>query len=300
MNKKYNYDLKNIKDWRKEFNREIIDKTVEYQNKYNFDIGTGKHATWNNEADAFKHAFMQAKMVYKSGGIELPATILGNYHEFIEGNKIQSEGEKNMDLWNNYIGRQVATEVLKELKSEHLGEIKNQKEFEDRVAEKIYQKMQNGELITNPNDTRRYEDLIKGNPTGGASPIEERPFSRQEIARMTPEEFQANESIIMEQLEKGRILDEKVDYDIQFPHGCYYTREDIAKMSSKEYRKHEKDILKQMKKQGIPSEKYLPKGEKSRYSKSQSSGGLSGTNSGSEASDGHWVTINGNHVLIDD
>ena len=77
MNKKYNYDLKNIRDWRKEFNREIIDKTVEYQNKYNFDIGTGKHATWNNEADAFKHAFMQAKMVYKSGGIELPATILG-------------------------------------------------------------------------------------------------------------------------------------------------------------------------------------------------------------------------------
>ncbi len=42
-----------------------------------------------------------------------------------------------------------------------------------------------------------------------------------------------------------------------------------------------------MKKQGIPSEKDLPKGEKSGYSKSS-------------ADDGRWVTINGNHVLIKD
>ena len=119
---------------------------------------------------------------------------------------------------------------------------------------------------------------------------------------MTPEEFQANESIIMEQLEKGRILDEKVDYDIQFPDGCYYTREDIARMSAKEYQKHEKDILKQMEKQGIPSEKDLPKGEKSGYSKSQSSNNSSsgGSSTDGGSSDGHWVTINGNHVLIED
>jgi len=242
---------------------------------------------------------MQAELVYKSGGIELPAKILGNYHEFIEGNKIQPEGEKNMDLWNNYIGRQIATEVLKELKSEHLGEIKNQKEFEDKVAEKIYQKMQNGELITNPNDTRKYEDLIKGNPTGGASKMEERAFTRQEIGKMTPNEFRANESLIMEQLGKGQILDESLDYEKHFPQGCFYTREDIARMSVKEFEKHEKDILKQMKKQGIPSKKDLPKGEKSGYSKSLGNSSSSG-NSGGGTYDGHWVTIKGNHVLIDD
>ncbi|MBO6088658.1 hypothetical protein J6P92_10010 [bacterium] len=226
---------------------------------------------------------MQAELVYKSGGIELPATVLGNYHEFIEGNKIQPEGEKNMDLWNNYIGHQIATEVLKELKSEHFGEIKNQKEFEDKVAEKIYQKMKNGDLITNPNDTRKYEDLIKGNPTGGASKIEEKPLTRQEIGKMTPEEFRQNESLIMEQLGKGVILDESLDYEKQFPNGCFYTREDIAKMSSKEFEKHEKDIMKQMQKQGIPSQKDLPKGEKSGYSKS--SGGSS--SGGENSSDGH-------------
>jgi len=42
MEKRYNYNLKNIGDWRKEFNKEILDKTIEYQNKYNFDIGAGK------------------------------------------------------------------------------------------------------------------------------------------------------------------------------------------------------------------------------------------------------------------
>ena len=60
-----------------------------------------------------------------------------------------------------------------------------------------------------------------------------------------------------------------------------------------------------MEKQGIPSEKDLPKGEKSGYSKSSNkspSGGKSsgGSSSGGDSSDGHWVTIKGNHVLIDD
>lgn len=274
----------------------FVDKAEEYGKKY----GLKENPTnkgWNDEIDAFRHAYMQAYITANQG--ENVAKFLGDvYEKFGDYTESQKASERNMDLWNNEIGRRIGLEVTNEIS--HFKDITTQKMFEDMIANKIYEKIKTGEIITSPKDTRRYEDLIKGNPTGGASPIEERPFSRQEIARMTPEEFQANESIIMEQLEKGRILDEKVDYDIQFPHGCYYTREDIAKMSSKEYRKHEKDILKQMKKQGIPSEKYLPKGEKSRYSKSQSSGGLSGTNSGSEASDGHWVTINGNHVLIDD
>ena len=29
--------------------------------KYDFYIDSGKNSTWNNEADAFKHAFMQAR-----------------------------------------------------------------------------------------------------------------------------------------------------------------------------------------------------------------------------------------------
>jgi len=45
---------------REEFNKYIHNQTVKYQRQYGFEIGTGEHATWNNEADAFKHAYMQA------------------------------------------------------------------------------------------------------------------------------------------------------------------------------------------------------------------------------------------------
>ena len=39
----------------KKYNNYIFDATTKYQKQYGFDMGTGSHATWNNEADAFKH-----------------------------------------------------------------------------------------------------------------------------------------------------------------------------------------------------------------------------------------------------
>ena len=46
----------------KKYSSYVFDATTKYQKKYGFDIGTGEHATWNNEADAFKHAYMQAQL----------------------------------------------------------------------------------------------------------------------------------------------------------------------------------------------------------------------------------------------
>ena len=69
-----------------------------------------------------------------------------------------------------------------------------------------------------------------------------------------------------------------------------YTRDEIGKMSTDEYLKNEKAILKQMKEKGIPAKREL---EKSRQR-------TSGTGSQNSSTDGHWITINGNHVLIDD
>ena len=37
--------------------KEMFKKTVEYQKKYGFNIGSGEHDTWNNEADVFKHTY---------------------------------------------------------------------------------------------------------------------------------------------------------------------------------------------------------------------------------------------------
>ena len=58
--------------------------------KYNFEIGTGKHATWNNEADAFKHTFMQAHLSLLFG--KNVAKYVGDWHEN-DGNHVFIENE---------------------------------------------------------------------------------------------------------------------------------------------------------------------------------------------------------------
>ena len=46
---------------RKLFNWFIDEETGDAQKKFGFQINTGKNPTWNNEADAFKHAFLMQK-----------------------------------------------------------------------------------------------------------------------------------------------------------------------------------------------------------------------------------------------
>ena len=41
---------------RKNFNDKIHKATIKYQKQYGFQIGTGEHATWNNEAEAFNQS----------------------------------------------------------------------------------------------------------------------------------------------------------------------------------------------------------------------------------------------------
>ena len=53
--------MSNNDNFIKQYNNEVYAKTKKYQKIYGFEIGTGEHDTWNNEADAFKHAFMQAR-----------------------------------------------------------------------------------------------------------------------------------------------------------------------------------------------------------------------------------------------
>ena len=88
---------------RKVFNSYIVHKTKEYQKKYGFDIGDG-NSTHNNEADAFKHAYMQWVLGYYFGNDI--AKKLGDMHEKETPNA--PSGETNMDKWNNAIGREIA------------------------------------------------------------------------------------------------------------------------------------------------------------------------------------------------
>lgn len=127
-----------------------------YQKKYCFEIGTGEHDAWNNEADAFKHTFAAVDFALKfNAGI---TKLSGDYHEYQGRNDMgQSTGEENMDKWNNAEGRKIAQKIAKQVGC--LAQVKldawNGK-YDDLIAEEVMNKMRKGELITHPNDTRVY------------------------------------------------------------------------------------------------------------------------------------------------
>jgi len=62
-------------------------------------------------------------------------------------------------------------------------------------------------------------------------------------------------------------------------------------MKTKKEKKNEKAIMKQLKERGIPTRDELEKQKSSSRGRS---------NSDSDEDGGHWVTINGNHVLMKD
>lgn len=146
----------------------------------------------------------------------------------------------------------------------------------------------------------------QGQPTGFAtSMVEESPYQKpitftpEEIGKMTREEFDRNEAIIIEQLKRGEInpYSQQPNYDgfnnPELDKQMIFTREDIGNMSSAEYTKYEKAINEQLKTVGIPNKSDLPQNART-YEKEKSQRSYS-TNS----QDGRWVTINGNHVFIE-
>lgn len=93
------------------------------------------------------------------------------------------------------------------------------------------QRMKAGQLITNPNDTRKYIPNKRNNITGQAAPIDyidKYIFSPEEIGKMSLEEFQANEEEIMNQYEQGLIKPRDVRGNIYVNS---YTRSDGTQVS---------------------------------------------------------------------
>ena len=135
---------------RKNFNDKIHKATIKYQKQDGFQIGTGEHATWNNEADAFKHAYMQAWLSLKVN--DIVSKNIGYFHELEVPETVR--GERNMDLWNNVIGREIA-EDIKKVWGKSLEKLP-QEDVEDMIAQRVVTKMKQGELITNPSDKRSF------------------------------------------------------------------------------------------------------------------------------------------------
>jgi len=73
--------------------------------------------------------------------------------------KNNPEGEWNMDSWNNDQGRKVAQEIIKEYGKDFYE--KNPEKCENIMAAKIVYRMRNGELITHPSDKRKYRGPLE-------------------------------------------------------------------------------------------------------------------------------------------
>ena len=114
-----------------------LNKRVEYYwNIYNFDMSPN-HTSHNNEGDAFKHCYMQAELTLWLG--KNIAKYIGDKHEDKPDNPPK---EKEMDLHNNAVGRQIG-ENIKELIWLWMFT-----KYQDVIAEEIIHAMNNGALIT--------------------------------------------------------------------------------------------------------------------------------------------------------
>lgn len=237
----------------KKYNNYIFDATTKYQKQYGFDIGTGTHATWNNEADAFKHTYMQAQLALWAG--KHAAKFAGDFHEW-QGNKDmgQSKGEENMDKWNNAHGREIAKEIIREYGA---GATVPSRKINDIIARKVMERMKSGKLITTPNDTRVYEE---GTITGNAAPIQQY-FTREQIGSMSPDEFEENLPLIEQQLKDGLIKPQAQDYSGYLNpvsgNSKLFSRELISQMSGDEYTANEPAIMAQLQAIGIPTDNEL-------------------------------------------
>ena len=136
----------------KYFYSDYLGKSYKYGEKYN--LQKGQKPGWNDEIDAFRHCFSQALLTLKFS--EDFAKNFGTAYEIQNDIFDQQESEeRNMDQWNNAIGRDVAKEVQKEISGKKL----TPKEIEDVVAEKVYKHIKKGDLITNPKaDTRKFNE----------------------------------------------------------------------------------------------------------------------------------------------
>ena len=257
--------MTNKENYKQNYKNKITDKIVtdteKYRQQYNLPVNT-VGSGHNDSVDAFRHAYMSAYFARNWG--QPVAKYITDLHEKQGNKKGQDPKESNMDLWNNSIGRKIAHEVYKE----YWNKGKTHHEIEDITVQKIVDKINKGELITNPNDSRVYTEptlfdniksKLKGISTGQAAPIENtsQPFTREQIGAMTPDEFTKNEPQIMQQLQMGQIKSQAPDFSAVKNSGRIFTREDIGNMSTDEYKQNEPQIMQQLKSFGIPSSQEL-------------------------------------------
>ncbi len=197
------YKLANALNWNDMMSDEMKAKTLMYQNKYGFSTASADGSpTHNNQADAFKHAFMSAVLVLRNGGGFSKAS--GDLHEYVNILQKADPAESNMDLWNNGVGRSIALNLVRNLKKQGIDPYSmGEKQLEDWVAESVSSYMQQGKLITDPKDKRKYNSTkffqIENKKR---EPIPNLVYTLEKVKKLTQNEFHLDSPAIMAQ---GRI-----------------------------------------------------------------------------------------------
>ena len=110
----YQYFNDNIREFPKDANgNPIIDRTTAH----------------NNDVDAFRHAYVSGVYTQKFG--DYVADTLGKINEIKGDLKDQPDSERNMDLWNNKVGRDYGNTV----------------QNKEELLEALKKALKNGELI---------------------------------------------------------------------------------------------------------------------------------------------------------
>jgi hypothetical protein len=125
---------------------DVYNRYMQDSNRYATSFGLDPNSAHNGEWDAFRHAYTSAAMTQDYG--EYIANLAGIANE-LRGDLThdQPSEEKNMDLWNNAKGREIGLED---------GSL-------DDMADKVFEALQNGDLITDPyNDDRQYDETDHG------------------------------------------------------------------------------------------------------------------------------------------
>jgi hypothetical protein len=178
------------------------------------------------EADAFRHAYMQWWIAFRYG--TSLAKYLGDRHE--HGNNPDIRRDTNMDLWNNQIGREIANEMLVELRGNF--EILPEEYVSEIAKKKIIEKIRNGELITDPSDKRSYKNMELERLKH-----EDKVYSKEEYEKLFGEEKdKASKNFIDFVIDHDWKIPTKVDLDKQVESGNLiyvgnYTRSDRVKVS---------------------------------------------------------------------
>lgn len=232
---KQKFDYNKSKD---EFTREMLNDTLKYQKKYGFKLGENNSAH-NNEADAFRHAYMQSLLNQKYGSMK---TKLGSTaHEWKGRITGQDPKEYNMDMWNNQQGQQIYNEIRREYPQFNKLSEQQQK---DIIAQKVVKRMKEGKLITGLDDSRKFQKQKpsftpmpwvggiqnNGKPLGFAAGIDYNQLSEVFGQHFDTQQTQQNQSGL---------------YGYTNPltgNNRIFTREEVGTMAPDEFAKYEKEI----------------------------------------------------------